>query len=275
MEKTNAVTSTGYIILMGLLFSLAAAMIYYPMCFGLVEDAQNLLLVRTAWQHLSLFQILRDYSYMDAGTFKPIYLLFVYFCYGTFQSHPKLFYLINYAIVLLAMMPWALLIRRHAATRFRQEWTLFYCFLLLVAIPLYNLTTHLVLIEKLVIFFAGWASYVFDQALTDQNKSDFRWWALQSVVFVLVVCGFWSKPTFIAFMPWFILAIALSKTLPARHKWGVLGVFLATTAVMGYSRLSNRSSYNAKDRTDLPGPLERIHGLPRSYYLLFGLGLFN
>ncbi len=266
-------TKIAYIILTGLLLSLAAAMVYYPMCFGLVEDAQILQLVRTSWQHLSLFEILRDYSDMDGGSFRPVETFFIYIFYGPLQSHPKLFYLINYGFVILAMFLWVVMIRGKVSPRFRAEWTIMFSCLLLVATPLYNLTTHLVLQEKYVILFAGLSYYALDRALAIQNLSNARWWALQGVILISILFGFWSKATFIAFMPWILLAIALSTNLALHRKWTTLLIFLTTTGMMGYLRLSHRSSYNLQYRTDLAGLLERIHYLPKSFYVFSCLGI--
>jgi hypothetical protein len=224
---------------------------------------------------LTLFQILRDYSSMNGGYFRPLYAFFVYLTYGTFQHDPKLFYLFNLAFVLMALWPWTLLINRHLAPESCAELTFTFVFLLFCATPLYNHITYLSLQEKFVIFFSGWSYYFFDRTLAKPMISGPHWWTAQAALIMMSVLGLWGKATYVAFIPWFAVALVAAKGLPVVRKGITLAVWCVFLSGMGYVLLHNRSIYNSKYKTDIHGLLDRIHLLPPSVYFFLALAILT
>src|SRR5690349_21720641 len=98
-------TSSAYLIaLIALLASLLAAIFYYPMTWGLMDDSQTLHSLAHEWSNISLFHLLRDHPVNVI--FRPVYVAFLYLGYGFFQHSPKMFYVFVYGLVLLSILPW-------------------------------------------------------------------------------------------------------------------------------------------------------------------------
>src|ERR1700690_2313354 len=76
--------------LVGILFLTIAVL---PLGWGMMDDVASLSVLRGRWAGLSVSSVLR----MDATWlwFRPIYTLWVYYGYGLFINHPKLFYMAN------------------------------------------------------------------------------------------------------------------------------------------------------------------------------------
>ncbi|MFA5974893.1 MAG: hypothetical protein WC859_01855 [Elusimicrobiota bacterium] len=251
-----------------LLGSLLTAMIFLPLSWGLMDDAQTLQLLKTSWKDISIVGLLHRYSVNVI--FRPVYIAYLYLCYGTFSNSPKLFYLFTLILVGLFLWPWTLILRRQLPPQTRSIGSYFFGFLLLASTPLYNLIVFLSLQEKFVIGFGGWALYALTSAQHEDRRS-VRWWLWQCSGFTSFLLGVLAKPTTLAVAPWAFVSLVSDANAPKKQRAVWILAWATLSTVMGLVFLKRSDSYTSRYSTDIRGLVQSLGHQPTMVYLMAGL----
>jgi len=238
-----------------LLLAIVFAIVHYPMSWGLMDDATNLFSVRHRWVGQSLWYVLQRES--RVLWFRPVYTFFVYVAYHIFLHSPKAFYMANFSLVILSLIPWGMILVRQSPPECRIRSVLAFGLLLLSATPLYNLVVYLSLQEKFLLLFGGWSLWLVDKGFDDLGARPRRAWVQQTAAMAFFILGLWSKPTTIALAPWAIIALLFMPTFSITHRCFFAALWIAVAGTMSCSFLQRRDSYSAKYSTD-PAHLLRI-----------------
>lgn len=239
--------------------AILGALLYFPVSWGMMDDGQNLAYVLTEWRTLGLWEVLRHHSTINY--FRPVYTGFVYVAYRLFLHHPGEFYVCNFLFILGALLPWGWLLKRHTNAENRSWIFTLFCFCLISATPLYNLVVYLSLQEKFVIFFGGWSLLLFDMTLEDPRSSAWGW--LQGAAFFSFLLAMWAKPTAIAYAPWMILALVLSRGIPWTRRVPTCLGWTVATAVLAHIYLRRQDNYSSRYTFDIQGLLHHLLGMPK------------